>query len=202
MLVALLRGALVGLATCLTFGPVTVAVVRAGFEGRFGAAIACGAGAALVDVVLSQLAYLGIAELLDAMPAAVAALSIAGGLVLVASGLRLGRPREGADLTVASGVRAFLQGALTTAFNPATWLGWVALAGGLFADLGRTRAIAASAGVGIGVFAWFVGIAWAAIRGSSILGTKARVVTRVLDLVLASAGVYLVVRGALVAIRG
>jgi leucine efflux protein len=200
----LIRGALVGLATCLTFGPVTIAVMRAGFERRIAAAIACGAGAAIVDVVESQLAYLGMAELLRAVPGAIPFLSIAGGVVLLASGLHLTRRRgaEAARVDLAAGSRAFLQGLFLTALNPAALLGWIALAGGLFADLGRGRALLASAGVGIGVWGWFVLIAWLSLRGSSLLGARARIVTRVLDVLLACAGVYLVVRGALGAIRG
>jgi len=199
-----LRGLLVGLATCLTFGPVTVAVVRAAFEGRVAAALLCGAGAALVDVVESQLAYLGVAEVLHALPGAIAFLYIAGGLLLVGSGLRLTRKREaeGAGVDLAAGTQALLQGVLMTALNPATLLGWIALGGALFADLGRVQAVVASLGVGVGVGGWFVAIAWMAVRGSSLLGAKARIVTRVLDVVLVCAGAYLVVRGALEAIRG
>jgi len=197
VLTAIVRGATVGLLTCLTFGPVTVTVVRAGFEKRIGAAIACGLGAALVDVVESQLAYLGVAELLERVPGAIAFLYLAGGLLLVASGLRLTRRKAGApDVSLAGGFAAFGQGALMTALNPATLLGWIALAGSLFSDLDRPRAMAASAGVGLGVAIWFVAVAWAAIRGSSVLGERARVVTRALDVVLACAGAYLVVRGA------
>lgn len=204
MLQPLLRGALLGIATCLTLGPVTVAVVRAGLERRVAAAILCGAGAALVDAIESQLAHRGALELVHRFPGSIPVLFVAAGCILIASGARgmLRRARPAPEPAISSGARAFLQGVVMTALNPATLLGWIALAGSLFADFGDAQAIFASLGVGAGVLAWFVGVASMALRGSSVLGARARGVLRALDVVLGCAGVYLVLRGVLAALRG
>src|SRR5687768_2256428 len=87
MILALIRGVLVGFIGGIPVGPVNAAVIDTAVRKCVRRAIAVGMGGAFVDMLYSQVAIMGLGSLLSGAPNLATAFLGIGGVVLVALGV-------------------------------------------------------------------------------------------------------------------
>lgn len=205
MVLALLRGFVVGIVCCIPVGPVNAAVIDTAMRKCVRRAMAVGLGGALVDFVYSQLAIFGLGEILDRVPGLSTVLLGLGGAVLVALGVATLKapppivqpegPRCRAALALTG---SFLSGALITVANPAALISWILVAGAVLSDLHGAAGVVAGMGIFAGCALWFVCIAYLASLGRIRLGARALWVTRTVGMLLLAYGVFLVGKASVV----
>lgn len=198
MILALLRGIVLGFVGGIPVGPVNAAVIDTALRKCLKRAIAIGAGGAFVDFVYSQIACMGLGTLLNEAPGLSTVFLGVGGVVLVVFGcLTVGKPPS-VDEPVPAGMMkrallsSFITGVLITMMNPAAIVSWVLLAGTVLADLTRGESFVAGLGIFAGTTLWFVLIAGLAHKGRVRLGNRAAWITRTVGALLVIYGVFLV----------
>jgi L-lysine exporter family protein LysE/ArgO len=198
MLLALLRGILVGFIGGIPVGPVNAAVIDTAMRKCVRRAIFVGMGGAFVDFLYSQLGTLGLGSLLDGNPKLATAFVGIGGVVLVVVGLMtvtsppiedVAPPPPPARRAL---VASFFSGAFITLANPAALVSWVLIAGTVLAGMTPLESFIAGIGIFIGTTVWFIGIAWLAAKGRVKLGPRAAWITRTVGGLLVGYGVFLV----------
>ena len=170
-----LKAILLGIAVAAPLGPIGALCIARTLQSGFAAGFAGGFGTALADATYAGFAAFGFAALAGLMEGGAGLVRIAGGLVLIALGLRgwarsgqAARPAPaGAGPLVATALATF---ALTIA-NPATILSFVAMFAGLGLAESPDFGSAASAvgGVFLGSLLW-----WAALSGGVALSRARR----------------------------
>src|SRR5687768_12775225 len=88
MLLALLRGLVVGFVGGIPVGPVNAAVIDTAMRKCVRRALAIGAGGAFVDFLYSQVAIMGLGSLLSGAPSLATAFLGVGGVILVVLGVK------------------------------------------------------------------------------------------------------------------
>jgi threonine/homoserine/homoserine lactone efflux protein len=206
MLEAALAGALAGYAIAIPVGAIAVLIIHIGLSRGFRAGVAAAAGAASADGIYATIAGFAGAVVAGLVGPLLVPLQIAGGLVLVALGVRglltLRTPRESADDAIHSAVhtphgRTYLELLGLTLLNPATIVYFTALTVGLpfLGGLGERLVFAAAAFVAS--FSWQVllaGFGAALGRGA---GHRLRRPTQVIGNVIVIALGALIVYGGL-----
>ena len=199
MILALLRGIIVGFVGGIPVGPVNAAVIDTAMRKCIRRAIAIGLGGAFVDFLYSQIAVMGLGSLLKRVPGLDTMFVGVGGVILVVFGvLTLSKPPmvEERVPEVLLKKRALFSsaatGVLISVMNPAVLVSWVLIAGTVLASLSRFDAFIAGIGIFLGTSVWFVLIAWLAAKGRVKLGARAAWVTRTVGGLLLVYGVFLV----------
>ena len=171
----LLRGFVLGFAVAASPGPIFFLCFRRTlFQGRL-TGLASGLGVATVDAFYAAVATFGVAALAAVFESGRRPLAIAGGLLLVALGIRALLERntqaQASQPTTARGLAwAYASTAGLTVTNPATIVSFAALAATL--GLGTTgdviKPVAVVAGVAVGSAAWWCCL----VLGASGLRTR------------------------------
>jgi len=199
MLFAFLRGLLLSLIAGLPLGPASAAVADAGFRGSLRRAVLVGVGGALVDAAYCLGALSGLGVLFDRQPGCLNLFMVLGGLFLVVYGFVTARrtmsvaacPADAAS-TGRTDARALAQGVLVSVANPALAVSWVLMAGTVLAGVEGPAIWASTLGVFVGIFAWFLAVAFLAWRGRVHLGDRVAWVGRVIGVALIAYGLVLV----------
>ena len=121
----LIQGVLIGLFTCAPLGPIGVIAAQRTLTGGRAAGISSLLGATTADAVICSLVGLGIHAVSTAVNQQKAFMQVAGGLILVAVGVRifLARPRRAASCHPVRGfLGAFLSTFLLVLANPIPFL--------------------------------------------------------------------------------
>ncbi|MBI4509358.1 MAG: LysE family transporter [Deltaproteobacteria bacterium] len=196
---AILRGLVLGFVAGIPVGPVNAAVIDTAVRKCMRRAIAIGLGGAFADFVYSQLAVAGLAPLLQHHPELSSVLLGVGGIVLVVFGVHTARsspactPCGRKPMMLGRALLAsFGTGILITLANPAALVSWVLVAGTVLADLSRTEALVAGAGVFVGTSAWLLSVAWLSSKGRGLLGRHVPWMMRAIGAGLVVYGVFLV----------
>lgn len=160
-LVFLAKGLVIGFAIAAPVGPIGVLCIRRTFAHGWPAGLATGLGAATADAFYGAVAGFGLAAISALLLAHQAALQLAGGLFLLALGIKTffaspataAAPMRGAGLAGAYGTTVLL-----TLANPATILSFLAVfaGAGLAGEGGPGDAAAMVAGVFLGSAAWWL----------------------------------------------
>jgi threonine/homoserine/homoserine lactone efflux protein len=196
VLEALGIGVALGLAAGLAPGPMLGLVLSASLAGGFAAGAQVAAAPLLSDLPVVPLCVL----VLDGLPAtAVAALGIAGGVLIGVLGIRGLR----APVPVAAapaGARDLGRAVLVNLFNPHPWIFWISVGGPVLLRAAGVSTMAAVAFVA-GFYGLLVGTklvlaaATAAGRRRLLAGRGLRIAMRLAALLLIGAGVLLISEG-------
>jgi len=155
-----ITGALAGFAIAAPVGPIGVLCIRRSLHDGPLAGFAVGMGAAVADASYGALAGFGLSAVADLLTRWEDLLGIAGGLLLVAFGLRAllsDHHGESAQVAGRSLLTAFLGTFLLTLTNPATILSFLAIFAGLgiASNLDPLAATVFVGGVLVGSAAWW-----------------------------------------------
>jgi L-lysine exporter family protein LysE/ArgO len=199
MLLALLRGLLLGFIGGIPVGPVNAAVIDTAMRKCVRRAFYIGLGGAFVDLVYSQIATMGVLSVLSRFPGLQTAFLLIGGVVLVVFGvLTVGKPPADPEPVPPPALQrgalfwSFLTGVALTVMNPANAVSWLLLAGTVLAGLTREECLIAGLGIFAGASAWFLLLSALAVRGRVKLGHRAAWLTRTVGALLVVYGVFLV----------
>jgi threonine/homoserine/homoserine lactone efflux protein len=167
----ILAGVAIGLAMAAPLGPVNIIVIRAALGRGFRPALVLGLGAVLADVIFAAVSAYGVRSVEQFIHEYSVPLTLAGGVLLVAIGVRTAQKHVSmTDIHAQQQVSAQLMlrdaaGTFAlTAINPATLLGYLAIFGAmspvLKLSLSPERPVAVVAGVAIGGIAWWLFISF------------------------------------------
>ncbi|MCE9572925.1 MAG: LysE family translocator [Deltaproteobacteria bacterium] len=197
-------GIAIGAITGIPIGPVNVAVIDAAYRHTLRRAFAVGLGGAIGDFLYSTLGIVGIGPYLQDYPLLPRILYGLSGVVLIIYGAITVRTRP----VTAVGAEAakspkpskemwsgFTVGLALIVLNPAALVTWVVIVGSHLGNVGALDGLAASTGIFIGSFAWFLLVAWLTNHGKRIMGEKAVWIPRVVGVLLIGYGCYSLVRG-------
>lgn len=197
-------GIVIGALTGVPIGPVNVAVIDAAYRHTLRRAFAVGLGGAIGDFLYSTLGIVGIGPYLQDYPLLPRVLYGVSGVVLIIYGAITVRTRP----VTAVGAEAaksptpskemwsgFTVGLALIILNPAALVTWVVIVGSHLGNVGVLGGLAASTGIFIGSFAWFLLVAWLTNHGKRIMGEKAVWIPRVVGVLLICYGCYSLVRG-------
>ncbi len=192
-----LRGFVLGFAIAASPGPIFFLCLRRTFLGGWIAGAVSGLGVATADGFYAAVAVFGIAAVANLVAGGARWLALAGGVALIALGLRsiLERPPEaGAQPATTGRGLAWAYGSTLglTIANPATIVSFVALGAALGAGLrgGIVPPAVVVAGVALGSATWWCALAAAAAA------LRARVTPRVIRAIGAVSGIVIAVLGA------
>lgn len=186
------RAFVLGIAVAAPVGAMAVLLIQRTATGGWRRGMATGLGIATADATYALAAGLGLAALAPALERWAPGLQVAGGVVLVALGVRAYRTAPGeSDERSGSAGGAYASAVALTLANPMTIAAFAAAltAIGVLSGGGLPTALLAAAGVGIGSLAWWIGLTTAASVGTSALGPSGvRTLGRVTALVLCAFG--------------
>lgn len=152
LLLLFAKGALLGLIITVPPGPIATLCINRSLRNGFVSGAAIGIGAALGDACYALVALAGIAIVADAIDAYSMAIAAAGGVLLIALGIRdlLTPPADAAEVGARDLVRTIASTFLLAISNPGALLSF----GGLFAGLGLVvgRSVTETAAIVVGVF--------------------------------------------------
>ena len=207
-------GVAIGALTGVPIGPVNVAVIDAAYRHTLRRAVAVGLGGAIADFAYSTLGIVGMGPYLVAYPILPRILYGASGAVLIGYGAITVRTRPVSAVTAhaprsptpaggpagtagppGSVTRGDVWSGLTIGLalillNPAALVTWVVIVGAHLAGVTTGEGLAASSGIFVGSFAWFVVVAYLTNHGKRVLGDKAVWIPRTVGGLLVAYGVY------------
>jgi threonine/homoserine/homoserine lactone efflux protein len=197
----LLRGLVLGFAIAASPGPIFFLCVRRTLLGGRVSGLVSGLGVATADAFYAALAAFGVAAVASIFVTGRRPLAFAGGLILVALGVRilLERPRLGGEEQPQAGrglAWAYLSTLGLTLTNPATIISFAALAAslGLSAAGGWARPSTLVAGVLLGSAAWWMLLAvGVSMLRTRVTGAVVRGISAVSGIAIAVLGVLAVV---------
>ena len=189
----------IGVATCIPIGIANVIVLDAAYHHGARRAIGAAIGGALADGIYAGLGMFGMGQLIGRYPFLPPVLHSISGCVLVAYGVTLLRarsvladtterpaaPRSGGQLGA-----GFVVGLGATLLNPSAVVTWIVIVGGHATGVAPTDAAAWLAGVVLGTFAWFLVVAFLALRGRRVLRDKAVWMTRFVGAIVIASGMF------------
>lgn len=197
-------GLAIGALTGVPIGPVNVAVIDAAYRHTLRRAFAVGLGGAIGDFLYSTLGIVGIGPYLQEYPMLPRVLYAVSGVVLIVYGALTVRTRP----VTAVGAEApksptpskemwsgFTVGLALIVLNPAALVTWVVIVGSHLGNVGAVDGLAASSGIFLGSFCWFLFVAWLTNHGKRIMGEKAVWIPRVVGILLIGYGGYSLIRG-------
>ena len=205
MLTFFLIGAAIGALTGVPIGPVNVAVIDSAYRYNLVRAVAVGLGGAIADGVYAFFGILGLGPILQRNPDIPPILYAISGVVLVVYGAITTRAQPVKAVTSdvekdpTSGhhaIAGFGIGVALIVMNPAALVTWVVIVGSFMAGVTQMEGLAAVVGIGVGSFAWFVGVALLANHGKKVLGAKAVWITRIVGILLIGYGIFSLGRAA------
>ena len=195
----LLSGIAIGLAVTAPLGPVNILVIRNAIRRGFVAALLIGLGAVFADVLYAAAAAYGVSWVSHLIEAYARPLMIAGGLLLVVTGVWLARKRlEIAPIAGEEPQAAKLFGKMLAAFgltmsNPGEFFGFIAIFGTmngvlrLHDDWARPPTVIA--GVALGGALWWLFLSFLVSRFKSRISDKAlSVISRWTGILIAAFG--------------
>lgn len=204
MLSHFLIGAIVGVISGVPIGPVNLAVIDAAYRHSLRRALVVGVGGALGDGVYALVGILAMGPVLARYPVVSPVLYAVSGIGLFIYAIRVIRSQP--DMPVrkphhARGVTrpeplwtGFLVGLGLVLMNPASIITWVLIVGLFLHDVTPAQGLCAAAGVSVGGFAWFTGVANVAEHGKNIIGEKTLKITRVVAYLILGYSVFAVLR--------
>jgi len=195
----LLTGIAIGLAVTAPLGPVNILVIRNAIRRGFVAALLIGLGAVVADVLYAAAAAYGVSWVSHLIDAYARPLMIAGGLLLVVTGVWLARKRlEIAPVESEEPQAAKLFGKMLAAFgltmsNPGEFFGFIAIFGTMSGVLRLhddwARPPTVIAGVALGGALWWLFLSFLVSRFKSRISEKAlSVVSRWTGILIAAFG--------------
>jgi arginine exporter protein ArgO len=192
-------GAGLGIVTCIPIGIANVIVIDAAYRHGARRAIGASIGGAVADGLYASLGIFGVGPLISAYPTVPYVLHAISGCVLVGYGVVLLRSRAAFGAPAEPHMRlagdgalrgGFVVGLAATLLNPSAVMTWVVIVGGHATGIDQVQAGAWVAGIVIGTFAWFLVVAFLALRGRNVLRGKAEWVTRIVGLVVIASGLF------------
>lgn len=179
----LLTGIAIGLAVTAPLGPVNILVIRNAIQRGFAVAFLVGLGAVAADVLYAAAAAYGISWVSHLIEAYARPLMIAGGVLLVVTGVWLARKRvslariEGEEPQTAKLVGKMLAAFGLTMSNPGELFGFIAIFGTmsgvlrLHEDWARPPTVIA--GVALGGLLWWLFLGFLVSRLKSRISERA-----------------------------
>ena len=194
----------IGVVTCVPIGIANVMVIDAAHRHGATRAIGTGIGGALADGLYVSLGIFGIGPLLARYPSVPTVLRAVTGCVLVIYGIVLVRarpfhdrdPRETPPQVHGQLRRGVAVGLAATLLNPSAIVTWVLIVGAHAIGALRGEGAAWIAGIVVGTFAWFLVVAWLALRSQRVLGRNVVWMTRVVGAVVIASGLVSLGRAA------
>lgn len=167
----LLTGIAIGLSVTAPLGPVNIIVIRTALRRNFPIALLTGLGAVAANSVYATMAAYGVSSIEHLVTDYAAPLTIAGGAILVAVGVRLARSHMNLtqlaqqERTRKRQIAARMLGTfMLTLTNPGVFLGFIAIFGTMSAVLKLSDSIGRPpvviAGVAIGGTLWWLFISF------------------------------------------
>lgn len=167
----LLTGVAIGLAVTAPLGPVNIIVIRNAIRRGFAVAFMVGLGAVAADVLYAAAAAYGVSWVSHLIAGYARPLMLAGGVLLVVTGIWLARKRvdldtiAGEDQVSGARVAARALGAFgLTITNPGELFGFIAIFGTMSGVLrlheDASRLPTVIAGVAIGGVLWWLGLSF------------------------------------------
>jgi threonine/homoserine/homoserine lactone efflux protein len=175
-------GIAIGLAVTAPLGPVNILVIRNAIRRGFLVALLVGLGAVVADVLYAAAAAYGVSWVSHLIEAYARPLMIAGGVLLVVTGVWLARKRiEIATIDKDEAQTAKLAGKMLAAFgltltNPGEFFGFIAIFGTmngvlrLHEDAARPPAVIA--GVALGAVLWWLFLSYIVSRFRTRISEK------------------------------
>jgi len=202
MLIAFIKGLVLGLVAGLPLGPASATVADTAIRKSLSRAMAVGLGGAIVDIIYCMAAVAGLGAIFDGRPGLRAGFLGIGGCVLVAFGLYTARSRplelintrNKRQVKAATLLTSVGEGVLVSVANPALVISWILLAGTVLSGMGTAESAVAGTAVFLGVFAWFSAIAWLSHMGRIKFGARAVWIPRAVGFLLVAYGVFLIGR--------
>lgn len=194
---ALAIGVTLGAVTGLPLGVVNVAIVEAAQRRGVRTAAGIGVGGAAADGIHAALAFGGVAGVIVARPAVASAMYVVAGAVLLLYAAVLWRRRgapkpDDSHLPAEAGFgRGVLTGVGLTLPNPAALGAWIAVAAALVQP-STVAGLVLAGGVALGSAAWFVTLAFLAVRSRR---ADPRIVARAVAILIAALGAAAIARG-------
>ncbi|MFN4143583.1 LysE family translocator [Aestuariivirga sp.] len=179
----LATGIAIGLSVTAPLGPVNILVIRSAIRRGFAVALLTGLGAVGADCFYAVVAAYGVSSVAHAITDYARPLMVAGGILLVAIGVRLARSHIGlAELDLQAPPRRLqIAGRMLTAFmltltNPGVLFGFIAIFGTMNAvlrlDEGAGRPVTVVAGVAIGGALWWLFLSYVVARFKTRIDEK------------------------------
>lgn len=195
----LLIGIAIGLAVTAPLGPVNILVIRNAIRRGFVAALLIGLGAVVADVLYAAAAAYGVSWVSHLIEAYARPLMIAGGLLLVVTGVWLARKRleiapvEGEEPQAAKLLGKMLAAFGLTMSNPGEFFGFIAIFGTMSGVLRLhddwARPPTVIAGVALGGALWWLFLSFLVSRFKSRISEKAlSVISRWTGILIAAFG--------------
>ncbi|NJM30169.1 MAG: LysE family transporter [Rhizobiales bacterium] len=197
----LVIGIAIGIAVAAPMGPVNLVAIRSVLRRGHLGGVAAGAGAVLADVLLAAIAAYGIRSISDFIVSWAREVSFAGGVLLIAVGIRMARSHVTAEALKESRLpankSAFGRKAATTFMltitNPGSLFGFLAIFGAMSAVLKLHEDVwrppVAVLGVAIG------GVVWWLVLAALIEKLRGRLTHTVLDRINKWAGILVAAFG-------
>lgn len=192
-------GMAIGLSVAAPLGPVNLIVIRAALRHGVVVALLTGLGAVVADTLFAALAALGARSIEVAIIHYAAPLTVIGGLLLVAIGIRTATHHvnlaeiEASHPGSGAVARKFLATFMLTATNPGSPIAFLAIFGTMAPVLrlaaSPSRPLLAVTGVALGGLVWWAFLAWLIAR------VKLRLNRTVLDRINRWAGVLIAAFG-------
>ncbi|GAB4562767.1 MAG: hypothetical protein Tsb0020_11330 [Haliangiales bacterium] len=207
MLTYFFMGLAVGVLSGVPIGPVNLAVIDAAYRFTMRRAVTIGFGGAIGDGIYAIVGILVMGPVLDAYPVVTPVLYAVSGVVLFVYALLAIRNQPsvavdpikppaasepqnpavkaselpGSEVAQGGGgswLSGVLVGIALILMNPAAVVTWVIIVGLFMQGATPANGLSATAGVMVGSFGWFTGVAYLTHRGKNVIGAKTLQVTR------------------------
>jgi L-lysine exporter family protein LysE/ArgO len=161
----ILQNILLGLSIAAPIGPASIAILKSGFRGGFGAAIKVAMGVVSADVTYVLVAYFGLAGLIT-IPAIKTTILFFGMFVLAYLGYHTikeaSRPVDVEVSTAVTKKNLFLQGYAVNISNPMAVVWWLGVIGSILATTAQGSSslltLPYTLTIVLGIFIWHTGL--------------------------------------------